>query len=926
MKPIRLTMNAFGPYAGRVELDLERICSGGLYLICGDTGSGKTMLFDAITYVLYGEASGSTREAAMLRSKYAEPDEYTFVEMEFAITGARYVVHRKLGREKVKNGERVLEKSTDAWLRYPDGRIVSKQKDVTAAVCALTGLDRDRFRRTVMIAQGEFRELLYAKTEERMLILRNIFGTDLYARFSNTAKQLASEERKRAEVLRQELANCKRMFETSEDDAELAEKLAGLPEFVAPDLEDAVREAIGRKEALCTEMEKRREAETAETEIARYMLTRAETDRENEKRLAEKKADLERAEAELAEAEKQCVLTDGYRTEAVKCREKAAAVQSMADEYTELEQVRTSLAADEKEVRDCTAEIGRYEKRIALMEAETERAQEEIERAKAEADGAERWRAEMKLAQEEGRRITVQLDRIAQYEKIAPELAAENARYAKYSAEKMKLQAMYAGEEKRYFDGLAGVLASGLRDGEPCPVCGSTEHPSPAASSEVTVTRAGLAKLRAESEAAARSAEKYAVRAGNLLGTLKQLGAEILAEANADSGSEADGDDGEKIARYKRELEEQYREASERYADVKTKLERSAAAKQAAAELSGKMERYQALLTDGKVARESLVKRVESLNAADEEKRERITVLVGRLPYGSLAELQREVTLLTGRAAKFEEDAEEAVRRSTEAASLVRSCRAACDTIAGQLEESSAEKYEEFRAAYERCSASLAQTNENYVRLTAVIEKNRTAAVMLARVTGKLAESEKRSGRYALISDTANGNIKGKDKIMLETFWQMRLFERILRLANIRLMKMTEGRYEMLRKVGAENLRVKSGLELDICDHWNGSLRSVRTLSGGESFTASLALALALSDETEAESGGVKIDAMFIDEGFGSLDEAALDMALAVLESQSVIGRSVGIISHVSGLRERIGRKIVVTKSGGVSDVEVVDG
>ena len=212
------------------------------------------------------------------------------------------------------------------------------------------------------------------------------------------------------------------------------------------------------------------------------------------------------------------------------------------------------------------------------------------------------------------------------------------------------------------------------------------------------------------------------------------------------------------------------------------------------------------------------------------------------------------------------------------------------------------------------------------MRVTSALEKNRAAAAMLSRISGKLTESESRSVMYGQISDTANGNIKGKDRIMLETFWQMRLFERILRLANLRLMKMTDGRYELLRRNSAENLRSKSGLDLDVRDHWNGSIRSVRTLSGGESFTASLALALALSDETEAESGGVKIDAMFIDEGFGSLDETALDMALKVLKSQSVGGRSVGIISHVTGLRDRIERKIVVTKSGGVSRVDVVEG
>ncbi len=922
MKPVRLVMNAFGPYAGRVELDLEKICSGGLYLICGETGSGKTMLFDAITYALYGEASGGIREAAMLRSKFAEAGEYTFVEMEFKVAGERYAVHRKLGREKVKNAEKVFEKSADAWLEYPDGRVVSKQKDVTAAVCALTGLDRDRFRRTMMIAQGEFRELLYAKTEERMLILRNIFGTDLYARFSNTAKQLASEERKRAEVFRQELANGRRMFgDFADGDAVLTEKLDALPEFVAPDLEETVRESLKRMEEECAELGKRRETQTAETDIARYMLTRAENDRENEKRLAEKTVELERAKEALAEAETSCADVDAWRDEAVKCREKAAAVQSMADEYTELEQVRDALAAVEKEAKDCATGIARQDKRIPRLEEEIARMTEEIGRLTEVAGGAERWRSEMQSAQEDSRRIRGQLERIAQYEKLVPERAAEAARYAKVSAEKMRLQALYAEEEKRYFDGLAGFLAVGLREGEPCPVCGSTEHPAPASASGETVTRAGLAKLRAESETAAKSAEKYAVRVGNLNGMLDQLGAEILSETEMPS----DGDVPEKIAQYKIRLEEDDRTTSERYRVAKEGLENAEASKRTAEELVGKTERYRNSLTEERALREAFVKRADVLSASAEEKRERITLLAGRLPYGSLAELQNEAASLVGRAAEREKNADAAVRRQTDAAAQVRACRAARDTVAGQLEESCAGKYDEFREAYDRCSAALAETNGQFVRMTAAVEKGRASLAVLAQVLGKLAESEKRSVLYAQISDTANGNVHGKDKIMLETFWQMRLFERILRLANLRLMKMTDGRYELVRKVGSENLRTKSGLELDIRDHWNGSLRSVRTLSGGESFTASLALALALSDETEAEAGGVKIDAMFIDEGFGSLDEMSLDMALSVLESQSAAGRSVGIISHVAGLRERIGRKIVVTKSGGVSAVTVAD-
>ena len=923
MKPIRLTMTAFGPYAGRVELDLRKICAGGLYLICGDTGAGKTMLFDAITYALYGEASGNTREAAMLRSKYAEPEEYTSAELEFELGGERYVVHRKLGREKNKNGERVLEKSTDAWLRYPDGRVAAKHKEVTAAVCALTGLDRDRFRRTVMIAQGEFRELLDAKTEERMVILRNIFGTDLYARFANTAKQLVSEERKRAEVLRGELLNYRRMFDTA-GDALLEEKLSSLPEFIPPDLGDAVRESLHNMEETCAELEKRREKERAEAEAARYLLTRAETDLENEKRLTAAKAELERASADFSEAEKLCAEAEALRPEAVKCREKAAAILSRTEEYDELERLRVSLEEDESEIGGCTAEIGRRTKRIALMEAEIGRTGRELESAKADADGEERWQAETKLNREEVRRTVQHLGRIVRYEAMLPEADAENARYAKAAAEKMRLQTAYAEAEKRYFDGLAGVLAAELRDGEPCPVCGSREHPAPAAASGESMTRAALAKLRAESDAAAKLAEKYAVRAGNLNGTLRQMETEILADAG--DLPEENGDVREKIARHREKLEESREDAEQRYAAAEERLGISSAAKEKIGELTGKLERYQGLLNEERAACELLRKRTDVLKAADEEKRERIVLLTGRLPYPTLAELRGEAEGLVGRAAELEKTADDAGCRRTEAAVRMKSCQAACDTLAEQLAESHADKYEEFRENSVLCDAVLEQTSAQVVKMASVLEKNRSAAAMLEAAAEKLAESERRLELYGRISDTANGNIRGKDKIMLETFWQMRLFERILRLANLRLMKMTDGRYELLRKNGAENQRSKSGLELDIRDHWNGSVRSVRTLSGGESFTASLALALALSDETEAESGGVKIDAMFIDEGFGSLDETSLDMALAMLRSQSAAGRSIGIISHVAGLRERIDRKIVVTKSGGVSRVEITEG
>lgn len=913
MKPIKLTMNAFGPYVGRVELELEQICSGGLYLICGDTGSGKTMLFDAISYALYGEASGSVRDSAMLRSKYAEPSEYTFVEMEFELAGARYTVHRKLGREKKKNGELVLEKSSDAWLKYPDGHVVTKQRDVTSAVCALTGLDCERFRRTVMIAQGEFRELLNAKTDERMVILRNIFGTDLYRRFADTAKRLAADEKRRVDTLRFELGESRRMFDTSEN-AELEEQLSRLPEFVPPNIEDVIDDAVRKTEEKCAELEKMREDLRVRVEGARYGLVRAEADAENERRLVSARSELERAVLELEESKRRCEDVATWRTEAVGYREKAAAIRSLAEEYGERERLRASIARDEIEIRDCGAEIERHTKRIAVTETEIERTSEAIARLREESDGEKLWETEVKLKREEERQISAIFERLAKYDESLRELERESAVYTKALDKKMKLQSEYSEAERKYFDGIAGVLAAELTDGVPCPVCGSTVHPSPAEVGEETVNRAYLTKLRAEGDAAAKTAEARAERVGNLRGIIRQLEAEISSE-NEDTDITSE--------KYREELEKRRHAAETDGRTAREKLESAISAKERIAGLIEKSERYQSVLTEEREVREKLERRVESLTAADEEKRERVIRLGGRLPYATLSEMQKEADGLTERAAELERESDLAMKKNTEASLKVKSCRATCDTLEGQLADSSAGKCAELRAEYEYCSAELEKVGGEAIRCAAVLEKNRVAGDMILRNAKKLSEAEERLTMYAQISDTANGNIKGKDRIMLETFWQMRLFERILRRANVRLMKMTDGRYEFLRRSGAENLRSQSGLELDIRDHWNGSVRNVRTLSGGEAFTASLALALALSDETEAEAGGVRIDAMFIDEGFGSLDEGALDMALAVLEAQSESGRSVGIISHVSGLKERIGRKISVTKSGGASHAKV---
>ena len=259
-----------------------------------------------------------------------------------------------------------------------------------------------------------------------------------------------------------------------------------------------------------------------------------------------------------------------------------------------------------------------------------------------------------------------------------------------------------------------------------------------------------------------------------------------------------------------------------------------------------------------------------------------------------------------------------------EAKLMAESASSAVQTISSLLVESLADKLPEYETLSSALDAALTTSSDKLISEKLKNEKNLATSDSLLKAYREIEKSEKALVCLEAISQTANGQIKGKDKIKLETFWQIRLFDCIIRRANIRLMKMTEGRYELIRRAASADQRERSGLELDIIDRLNGRARNVRTLSGGEAFTASLALALALSDETEAEAGGVRIDAMFIDEGFGSLDEEALENAIRILEAQTSSGRAVGIISHVQSLRERIERQIIVTKKSGESEIRVI--
>ena len=915
MRPLELTLKAFGPYVSEQTLDLRAFSGGGLYLITGDTGSGKTMLFDAMTFALYGEPSGDSRESGMLRSKAASPDELTSITFTFEDAGQVWTVYREWGRmRKHRDGTFSEERSQESWIRNADGRIAAtKQKPVTAMVTEIVGLGREQFRRCVMLAQGEFRALLFAGTKERIPMLRGIFGTELFERFTKEAAERTKEARTELDTLRSRAEQLAAAYETENEDtrALLDEWRTARVDMLADGLDADLKRAQERM-AADEELLAKRASERTAAEEARI---RAEGDAKNEEAYRRAAVERDRAMTLLAQAEEAAQSVGERRKRAAALRERAASFKAYEPDYEEAETLTRDLAETEERaaaIREalaaCEEESAGFAEKSAALQKKTEILAALIESGQGLERESDALDGEIRRCADTGKLLGLRRE-------VQGEIVRAESAYRRAAADWEHGRAAADALTRRYFDGIAGILAQDLADGKPCPVCGATVHPTPASREEDVpdrdeVDRAGeqaeklsaVMQKRAEELSAARS------KAGRLDEELEAECGEIPSPDTLADRIRENGERAEKLA-----------------ADRKNLDGRKAERDRAAEELGGIREEIDALAESEKTVGErknALSGSLAEIGAAVGEKRARLDALTAKLPLKSRADLDACVRSMAERAAKEEAAADAAEKARTEAALDAQAKQAAAETLASQIRNSEAAHLEEYARRAENLTEEVTRLGGQIAAAKERVRRNGNTARSLVGTCEELAEAEHCYAKLSAISQTAGGTVAGREKLTLEAFWQTRLFERILRLANIRLMHMTDGRYELRRREDG-SLVGKSGLEIDVADHWDGSLRSVKSLSGGEAFTASLALALALSDETEAEAGGVRIDAMFIDEGFGSLDETALGAAVSVLESLGGGGRSVGIISHVASLRERIPQKIVVERRGGESRARI---
>lgn len=854
MIPLKLTLSAFCPFAEEQTIDFTEFENDRIFLITGDTGSGKTSIFDAIAYSLYGAASGSLRQTDSFKSQFAAQNDLCFVEFEFILKNKKYIVRREPAQLKLKRGGNYSESPPTALLTYENGDTISGITAVNAAVEELFGINCDQFKKIVMLAQGEFRRFLLDGADEKQIILRKIFGTQNLNNFTEAIKSDTFKIKREIEDISIKIAT-------------LIQTLVLLPstplfEAAASETPDCNRvlkllsESLYSDESAIKGYNSRLEAIEAEIKSHNEFLSICKTKQDAQKQLDEllnEKPELEKTLLKVKKSYQEAKAALALLPKnAVKTQELQQALKQIT--------LRDSLFSEIDELK------AKQKKNIAKFKLQTAALEKITLTEKAELIQA-------KLVQHKNA-----LSLISQY----------NSAIALYS----KIGSDYKTAMNCFLDGQAYSLAAKLEGGVPCPVCGSTEHPSTAKPPDRIIEKKELEAFKTKYELALSDSERLQALCNEALQSL---------EISSDNFLKADG-------------------------LIKSNIERLS--QEAAAlqdELSQSEFTENVAVTDKESVREALNRLETELAVLTERQKNAEATLKGlAVPERSRIEIEAEIEQLAAQA----ESVNKAFERSDKAQALsekkltqlnhsitllkqtVSDSQKHAQAIAKAQkisldEAAAAERLEELKLELNSINAAKNEVSIRYSANSSAFEKLEGAAKAQAALAEKY-------GRYSKICDVATGRFS--DRVDFERFILTTYFDEILQNTNIRLEEMTNSRYTLKRRLEKEKRSKASGLALEVFDAYTGASRHVNTTSGGESFILSLCLALGLADIVSQNAGGIELNTLFIDEGFGSLDSNALDLAIDCLEKLKASGRYIGIISHVAELKERIPQKINVTR------------
>lgn len=868
MKPLYLTVSAFGPFSGVTEIDFSSIGDSGIYLITGDTGSGKTTIFDAISFALYGESSGGkdVRAGKSFRSDYAPSDAKTYVVFEFEQHGKRYIAERAPSyMRKAKIGTGMTENM--AYAQFTDvqsGQVWTRIDETDAKIREIIGLDRKQFAQTVMIAQGDFRRILNAKSDERKQIFQKLFNTSKYERFQTRLREMNSDCVKKMDSVNEKIIGEISRVRVQQDSPDLLVK-EGFGWENAGDFLEKLSEYNHKTSTLLDETAVRYGQISERSEALIKQIAEADEANRRIAQLDEKKAMLELRYKRRGEyAEKERCLESAKRAAEVLLAE--------------------SLLADKKKGLEMKKD------RLVKSDGLVDNRKKSVNLARAELETAEKLAEKLPEMRAEVLRVQEILPVFDNLEKLRTAYASASKALFRLRSDWESAENAYKSTLDRFILGQAGVLAQTLEDGCPCPVCGGLEHPAPA---QMTANVPSQKQLNVAENKAAKARREYS-----------EFAERVTALRTKIEASEKD----ERMKGFtKVKAEERLSALKKEIPDIEARLSKArvqlSAAEGALGALNAEIEAIKsdisAIEADVVSASEQFAAALAKNGFSGEEDYRR-----SRLESGRLRALEKEIADFHSETASLEaavKELERAVegREKTDSASL--------------------------RKKKDELSAELSSLNLRRIELEKIVDVNTKAADSLSKL---LNQQEKIRIKWTEISDlykTVSGQQSGgKAKFSFEAYVQQHYFRQMTASANERLKILTDGNFVLRCKEKAKNLRQQTGLDLDVLDRNTGQWRDVSTLSGGESFMASIALALGLSDVVQESSGGIQLDSMFIDEGFGTLDENSLRQAITLLNRLADGKRLIGIISHVAELKNRIDKKIVITKTAAGSNAEVI--
>ena len=1037
MRPIKLTISAFGPYASKQVIDFEELKGRNIFVISGKTGAGKTTIFDAISYALYGEASGESRETDSLRSHFADDNTETYVELEFELRGERYIVNRVPKQKKKRvRGDGYTEKTADATLILPDGKVITKVKNVTDKIIEILGITREQFKQIVMLAQGEFKKLLLADSVEREGIFRKIFNTydfeKIQAELKDKAANLSKNRTKSKHEMEINLKNIKGEHDIVIDEYVdfplVIEKLKDLLERdnnIYKTLNEEGKEVDNKlqvknqeKAIIETNNNLLKEKEII-TKALEELLSKEDEYKNKAKTIIDGKnaKEVKYIEDKLIETTKKLTKREEDYNLSLK---NIDSLKLKQEEANRLLQIEESKECDREKLSVEINNLNKLEEKIIELDSLNNKVmhlKQSAENSKLQIINNKKETEELKKSKEEKE---LQLKDIATLEtkkvELESDIKAKNKtldevrelfkvirsfqntyiehnnkakEYKEFEVEYKKVKENYEAMDDLYKKEQAGILASKLQENEPCPVCGSTNHPNKATikenlkiptKEELKVAKENLDKLEKEN---LEKINNLTTLNSNKTTYLEQVNNHLsMLSATLNIDKNFNSETAQVVKNLGTELKSVIDKLKEELLNVINKIS-----------LKEKIEKEVNLITTTINEREqNLIKLEESekiytteltqnITKIDEYKKEIPENITDVKTLNNLIETKtKELNISKEKLAKLRLENENLVKKLEGENSISKEINKSIEELKLEIannqtnfneaiKEQGFDNIEDYENAKLKISMVevLEKEVENYnseLKLTkakredivnktkdivfmdittideeiksiqenkkelegklrdlhSIIDNNKTVLKNVENLNIEFKEIEEEYKVVGELADLANG--KKAPYISFERYILASYFEDIIEAANIRLEKMTGDRFSLIRKTSKSKGAGQKGLELEIYDNYTDSSRDVSSLSGGESFKASLSLALGLSDIVQSNAGGVSLDTMFVDEGFGTLDPQSLDNAIDSLLELQRGGRLVGIISHVEELKERIDAKLEVTSTSKGSKVE----